>query len=609
MYTSIEKLLSNKFAQQLLESTPRTKRIHIKCDPSISDSAWKWIERWMSVSSVGVPQQQKPESRMEEQDQNNVDYSVCQVENGFASEGCESTDSKADITEKIMLSKNEENLITNDANDFDFQACQPSSFFESENQKPPLPENSGTSKESSLGLHPNQTKQPDSISQLELMSISSKPGTESEQSTHTVKMIVPEHVEAEGKNFLFGTRRATNPAFIAVQSKFEELSSTVDSARLTSFYNKDVGVEPKTESISFAMDNAIKLQEIGLTENSVISRVKVAGSECGTELSISSTLDSPDMFEIGAIEVEQVDNLSEEGTSNSNSSQRLDTEEAYGDITIPGTDLFYSMPFQSEKLDDGGVNDEPVNSVSAIDSLQEKQNLEINAIILQSKLDSEMGCHANDGAAGEPVNYVAALDSSQEKHKSEINKSNVQIELDLEMHHHIHAYKSSPEASSRSHMTVLETQGTPSSLVSVRAENIRSDRDESNQKHRSNPNDDSSARSSVEQLPKDHKTGKRRNSLGSGRRDYSDQEPRDSNSSSSLPNYMQATESARAKALANSSPISSPDVQEKDIRVKKRHSLPGANGRQGSPRNQRSKSHSQLGSKRNGHPYERKWQR
>ncbi|KAL6973813.1 Protein IQ-DOMAIN 32, partial [Sarracenia purpurea var. burkii] len=66
---------------------------------------------------------------------------------------------------------------------------------------------------------------------------------------------------------------------------------------------------------------------------------------------------------------------------------------------------------------------------------------------------------------------------------------------------------------------------------------------------------------------------------------------------------MQATESARAKALENSSPISSPDVQEKDIHVKKRHSLPGANGRQGSPRNQRSKSRSRQGSKGNGHPY------
>ncbi|KAL6973814.1 hypothetical protein U1Q18_027998 [Sarracenia purpurea var. burkii] len=92
------------------------------------------------------------------------------------------------------------------------------------------------------------------------------------------------------------------------------------------------------------------------------------------------------------------------------------------------------MPFQSEKLDGDGVNDEPVNSVSAVNSLQEKQNLEVNAIILQSKLDSEMGCHTNDGSTGEPVNYVAGLDSSQEKHKSEINKSNVQIKLDLQMH-------------------------------------------------------------------------------------------------------------------------------------------------------------------------------
>ncbi|KAI7979390.1 Protein IQ-DOMAIN 32, partial [Camellia lanceoleosa] len=67
-------------------------------------------------------------------------------------------------------------------------------------------------------------------------------------------------------------------------------------------------------------------------------------------------------------------------------------------------------------------------------------------------------------------------------------------------------------------------------------------------------------------------------------------EPRDSNSSNSLPSYMQVTESARAKALVTSSPRSSPDVQDKDIYIKKRHSLPASNGRQGSPRIQQSMS-------------------
>ncbi|KDO84782.1 hypothetical protein CISIN_1g045606mg [Citrus sinensis] len=63
---------------------------------------------------------------------------------------------------------------------------------------------------------------------------------------------------------------------------------------------------------------------------------------------------------------------------------------------------------------------------------------------------------------------------------------------------------------------------------------------------------------------------------------------------------MQATESARAKIQANNSPRSSPDVQDRDTYIKKRHSLPVANGRHGSPRIQRSLSQAQQGAKGNG---------
>ena len=131
--------------------------------------------------------------------------------------------------------------------------------------------------------------------------------------------------ETQTKKFVFGTRKATNPAFIAVQSKFEELSSTANLARSTSSHNKDVGIESNLNSNSSAIDNAIGTREIGLAENSVLhtSRVKAGRSESGTELSISSTLDSPDRSEIGAMDIEQESELSEEGTSNPNSLKRL----------------------------------------------------------------------------------------------------------------------------------------------------------------------------------------------------------------------------------------------------------------------------------------------
>ncbi|KAJ8429528.1 hypothetical protein Cgig2_025714 [Carnegiea gigantea] len=95
----------------------------------------------------------------------------------------------------------------------------------------------------------------------------------------------------------------------------------------------------------------------------------------------------------------------------------------------------------------------------------------------------------------------------------------------------------------------------------------------------------------------DHKSGKRRNSFGSTKSDNADQEPRDSSSHNPLPSYMQATESARAKAH---SPRSSRDVHDKEVQIKKRHSLPGASGRQGSP-HIRSASQVAQGAKTNGY--------
>ncbi|GFS46441.1 hypothetical protein Acr_00g0102260 [Actinidia rufa] len=592
--TSIEKLLSNKFAHQLLESAPKTKRIHIKCDPSRSDSAWKWLERWMSVLPVGAEQPQKLELRMEQHEQVQVDCSVCQVENGYPSEGCESTDLKANIMETIVLSKSEEDLITYDADNFDFQACQPSSPSKRENPQPSQPQNSVTSnsEEISLELLPNLTKHSDPIPHVELKSISSKPETESEQSTCSVKRFAPEQVETQGKKFVFGTRKATNPAFIAVQSKFEELSSTASLARSTGSHNKYVGLESNSNSDSSTIDNEIRTMEIGLADNSVLhtSRVKVGRSESGTELSISSTLDSPDRSEIGAMDVEQEPELSEEGTSNPNSLKSLDIE-ANCEITIPGSDSSSYISVQPEKLEDV-VNGESGNSVTAVGFLTGKLRMsEKNASSLLIELDSKG-------------------DLLRENQKSETNASNLQIDLDVETSNH--DYKSSPEASPRSRMTVAESQATPSSQMSVKAERTGSDRGASKQKRKSlsagkrppsNPNHDSGARNSMEKLPKYHSTGKRRDSFGSRRADYADQEPRDSNSSNPLPNYMQATESARAKALANSSPRSSPDVQDKEIYIKKRHSLPGANGRQGSPHIQRSTSRTEQGAKGNCHPH------
>ncbi|KAA8537545.1 hypothetical protein F0562_027153 [Nyssa sinensis] len=159
-YTTIEKLLSNGFARQLLESTPRTKPIHIKCDPSRPDSAWIWLERWMSVSSTGAEQSPKPESSTEQQEQEKVEHSTCQVETIIPSESyCEATDLKTNNNgERVVPFEGEENLITHDADNFDFQACRPTSSSINDSLEQPQPENMETSnsKENSLDSLPNQ---------------------------------------------------------------------------------------------------------------------------------------------------------------------------------------------------------------------------------------------------------------------------------------------------------------------------------------------------------------------------------------------------------------------------------------------------------------------
>lgn len=514
----------------------------------------------MSVSSMGVEQPQKPELTMEQQEQDKNESSTCQAKTHIPPEGCESIDLKVNAMETMVPSQSEEKLITYDAENVDCEPGQPSSTSKTDNPEPQFPyfENSGmsNSKGRSLELLLNQTKQSDSISEMEIESIpvksereseqptcSSKPemeseqttssgnpemeseqsirsiksGMESEQSTCSVKRFGSEQVETEGKKLVSGARKTTNPAFIAVQSKFEELSSTSNSARSNSSYNRDVGVESNSDAISSGMDNAIRTKETGLVENSVstansvrstnsynqdvgvessldaisfamdsaistreiglaenttlpTSRVKVGGSECGTELSISSTLDSPDRSEVGVMDAERQAELLDEGNSSLNITKNLDIE-VNGGAAIPESDLFYSISVGPEKLDG------PVNSVTAVDSLQEKQ-------------------------------------------KVETNDSNTQIELDSEKCRQ--PCKSSPEASPRSHMTVPESQGTPSSQVSVKADRTKSDGGASNKKRMSlsagkrplpNPSHDSGMKGSTEQLPKGHKTGKRRNSL------------------------------------------------------------------------------------------------
>ncbi|XP_022769136.1 protein IQ-DOMAIN 32-like isoform X2 [Durio zibethinus] len=569
-YTSIEKLLSNRFARQLMDSKPKTQPILIKCDPSKPNSAWSWLERWMFVSTTEkASTAELPCEQPEREKSDNCDSSLDATAPSEASS--ESNEPKSDIREILVSSESEENLITYDAANFKFEACQPTSSVTDDLEQTRI-DNVSTSDLKQIPHEINsqdQTMQTDAHSQTEVSCLSHKPEIESEQPKRSTKRFTSDQLEAEAKKFVIGSRKASNPAFIAAQSKFEELSSTAISRGSIDSSHQNVAVESNMDNVSCASDMISRSMEPSIIENPLNNwRVQYGGSECGTELSVTSTLDSPDISEVGTLEYENGAKVSELENCSPNGTKDLDVKEN-DRIATPVPDSSLSVADQPEKFDD---------------------------------------------AKGESANLIV-VNSPQVEQEQPKSPSDLQRERYTETGNQ--ANRSSPEASPRSHMTVPESQGTPSSQVSVKA---KTEKNKSGQKRKSlsaakgspsTPAHDSGARSSMEQLPKDQKNGKRRNSFGSTRPENIDEEPRDSNSSNSLPHFMQATESARAKVNNNNSPRSSPDVQDRDIYIKKRHSLPGANGRQGSPRIQRSITQPQQGAKGNGtNPLsERRWLR
>ncbi|KDO84781.1 hypothetical protein CISIN_1g042390mg [Citrus sinensis] len=463
--TSIQNLLSNRFARQLMESTPKNKPIHIKCDPAKQDSAWNWLERWMPVSSA--KQTLEPGSKIEHSENGKNENFASPVETKIPSEVlCDSADSKSRIRETDVLSKIEENLITHDADKFNFQQSQPTSV--GDDLELSEPENNGTSDVNEISIetdsHQSQIVQSDAPSQQELKSLSNKPEMESEPPKRSMKRFASEDLETEGKKFVFGSRKASNPAFVVAHSKFEELSSSANSGKSISSQHQDVSVDSNANNISSGANSLTRTKNLSIGENSV-SRIQYGGSECGTELSISSTLDSPDRYEAGNTEHEHSAKVSENEICDPKSLNNPDVK-ASDASTIPTYDASHSIVGQPEKVDD--VRNESVNSLVVIDAAA------------QQKPDN----------------------SAPDFHK----------EPDLQTGHQMYrSYRSSPEASPRSHITVPESQGTPSSQVSVKAKNNRSDKSGSYRKRKplsaskgspSNPSQNSGARSSTEQLPK-----------------------------------------------------------------------------------------------------------
>ncbi|XP_027354244.1 protein IQ-DOMAIN 32-like isoform X2 [Abrus precatorius] len=592
-YTSIEKLHSNRFAHQLLESTPKNKPIHVKCDPSKADSAWKWFERWMSVSSEDTAEHKETSSLTEQSGESKDNSSVFQFETGVQSEVfLWSADSKSTVGDSLLPSEDEEKLIIYDTNNFKFQAsCSTSCIVKDDSEQVPPEETiendakvasgetdsfqnekSGSDASALPELNSPHMK-PEIAPPPVLNSLHQRPEIDCEQGKRSMKRLASDQLEAEGKKLVNGSRKVSNPAFIAAQSKFEELSSIANSGRTSTLSYQDAAVESQGGTPSVSNDTADRSKEFKF-ENPAPYLSRFGGSECGTELSISSTLDSPDISEAGAMENERDAKDLVEGIRNLENTINHD-DSPNASCVIPASNPAISVLDQSE-------------------------------VVVVDDISGNVGQSMVAEGSAEPA-------IKNEKKLSDLQREQVEaVPQDL---------RSSPEASPRSHLTVPESQGTPSSQVSIKPKESKIDMNRSSKKRGTlslgnkspaNPNHESGSRGSSEQLPKDQQNGKRRNSFGSVKPDHIDQEPRDNSSNNnSLPHFMQATESARAKINANNSPRSSPDVHERDIQVKKRHSLPGATGRQVSPRIQLSMSQAQQSAKGNNvhPPQERKWLR
>ncbi|KAG6598490.1 Protein IQ-DOMAIN 32, partial [Cucurbita argyrosperma subsp. sororia] len=569
-YISIEKLLSNNFARQLLESTPRNNPIKIKCDPSKNDSAWKWLERWMAVSSSDVlepkeeevvPDQLEKETEELKKEESDTELTKGEIEESHAEDRIDSkalseTEDLNSSTIKSVSPSESEDLMTYDADNLQSQtSCSPSSLVK-DNLEQPLPETARTAEAKEIST--KVTSVQDQNIQMDDVGLQTE--------SNPLKRLAPEQLENEGKKFVLGLRKVNNPSFINAQEKFEQLSSpSYSTGTIRSMYQDD-GIEPHSETVSSTTDTLPRTTESCADENIVLpaSRiVQVGVSECGTELSISSTLDSPDISEAGVADPHS-DDVSKKRVQDPSSDLITDVE-VKGSITPmqKGIQLLVDQP---EEVNES--NGHSITSVAVVDSAPE---------------------------VSEP--------------KLERSSSDQQREKEADTGHDHQTYRSSPEASPRSHLNVPESQGTPSSQVSIKAKRGKTDKNQkqkspsAGKKSPSSLNCNSGTRSSTDNSYKDQKTGKRRNSFDSARPENVEKELKESISSNSLPHFMQATQSARAKASTNS-PRSSPDVQDGELYIKKRHSLP-ADGRQGSPRIQQSTSRTQQGVKGN----EKMWRR
>ncbi|XP_006652968.1 protein IQ-DOMAIN 32 [Oryza brachyantha] len=541
--TSNEKLLHNGFALKLMDSMSTSKSIHIKCDPSEPDVAWKWMERWTSM----IPPHSEGHLLEDRETNELVDEKIEDTQHE------EALPLDSDISFPILVPDDvEETLRPSESCALEDSACVPAINSGTEVEDVPESELIEKSNEDVEKLTDPKTENvveqhlevsgEDSTqiaTSREPTPLPEKPESSYDDTMDTYK--TEQTLETEGKRFT--AKKACNPAFTAAQLKFEELTSNSTVSRSNSLdgASKSKVHTPRSQDNSSPKQN----NDTSIPESSVghDPKIVLAASECGTEISISSTLDSPDRSEADGGEIVlEIGSLEDRNHVADNAEK--DTSVMHSEVNTSGG--IVQPEKEEEQTDDIIIPDVAVDPV-----LVEQPHLGQEKPDLHDELEKSVG-----------------------------------------------SYLKSPEGTPMSRTTFAESQGTPSSEVSVNTRKSKSKKPKPLVSKRSltSPSSDSVGRSSTDNLSKDYRLG-RRDSSGKVKSDLVDQEPGISNSTP-LPSYMQFTESARAKASASVSPKLSPDVQDNNPR--KRHSLPMTNGKQdSSPRMQRSSSQAQQNVKSN----------
>lgn len=564
--SSSEKLLRNGFALKLMDNMSTSKSMNIRCDVSETDATWKWMERWTTLvlpitgdhlfenaenSGLVVEKMEEDAHNEEKVVPLDSDISFPKLVPDDVEETLRPSESSAFVEETIRPSESsafvEETLKSSDSSGLEAPECVPEETSMVEIKDDPAPEliekiaddaeqltDSKTENvlEQSLDFSGQQSTQTDPSREPSHVPEKSEYPSEDVMDAYNLE----QSPEMEARS---AARKACNPAFAAAQMKFEELTSAVSRSNSSSFL--DAPSKSKVHTPRSQGGTSPKQNIETVVRGSTVghdAKIIPAASECGTEISISSTLDSPDRSEADGGEI-----VMEMGALGG---RNYASENAEKD-----THVLHSEVNTSEEV------------------IQPEKEEELNGDV------------ASPAIATDPVLEQAHVGAGKPDLHDQIEES-------------IGSYAKSPEGTPMSRTTFAESHGTPSSEVSINTNKSKSkskkSKSHASRRSLTSPSSNSVGRSSTDNLSKDYKHAKRESSGKVAKSDNADQEPRMSNSTP-LPSYMQFTESARAKAAALS-PKLSPDVQDNNPR--KRHSLPITNGKnETSPRMQRSSSQAQ----------------